>query len=198
MPGTGHSTHPGDLSDVAVVDSVAADIVRHHETVDAVVHCAGGLIGRDGAALASLEEQLVDTFRSNVLTAALLTEALGPYLGDQRGRIVVISSIAALRGGGGAYSAAKAALHGWAFDAARELGRRGITVNVVAPGYTTGTEFFGGGMSEERHRRLVEETMLGRAGEPEDVAATVEFLVSPEAKHLTAQVIQVNGGAHPG
>lgn len=198
LPGTGHSTHPGDLSDAAVIDSVAADIVRNHEKVDAVVHCAGGLIGRDGDTLASLETQLVNTFRSNVLTSALLTEALAPHLRDQRGRVVVISSIAALRGGGGAYSAAKAALHGWAFDAARRLGNRGITVNVVAPGYTAGTEFFGAGVSEERQQRLVEETLVGRAGEPEDVAATIEFLVSAEARHLTAQVIQVNGGALPG
>lgn len=198
LPEAGHSTHPGDLSDPAVAERVAAEVVSSHETLDAVIHCAGGLIDRSEDSLASLEEELVGAFRSNVLTAALLTEALGPHLRDQRGRVVVVSSIAALRGGGGAYSVAKAALHGWAFDAARMLGRRGITVNVVAPGYTTGTEFFRQGVSEERHRRLVGETMLGRAGQPEDVAATIEFLVSAEARHLTAQVIQVNGGALPG
>lgn len=198
LAGSGHTAHPGNLSVVADVRTVAEGIADHHGSVDALVHCAGGLVSRADDSLASVEGEMVDTFRSNVLTAALLTEALQPYLRDGRGRVVATSSIAALRGGGGAYSTAKAALHGWAVDQARRLGERGITVNVVAPGYTTGTEFFGAGVSDERHRRLVDETMVGRAGQPVDVAATVAFLVSTEAQHLTAQVIQVNGGALPG
>ena len=83
-------------------------------------------------------------------------------------------------------------------DLARRLGHRGITVNVVAPGYIEDTDFFGGGMSEERRGQLVAETSTGRAGEPGDVAATLHWLASPAAGHITSQIIQVNGGAERG
>jgi NAD(P)-dependent dehydrogenase (short-subunit alcohol dehydrogenase family) len=73
-------------------------------------------------------------------------------------------SIAALRAGGGSYTAAKAAIIGWTYDLAKSLGKEGITVNLVAHGYVTRTEFFGNAMTPERNQRLVSETMDGKRG----------------------------------
>ena len=124
-----------------------------------------------------------------------MTTELLPNLKRPGGRIINMISIAALRGGGGSYSAAKAAIIAWTFDLAKALGREGITVNAIAPGYITGTEFFGKAMTSERHQRLVSETLDGRPGTPSDVAAMVYFLSSDEASHISGQIAQVNGGA---
>ena len=132
---------------------------------------------------------------SSVLTAVLLTTALEPSLRRPGGRIVTISSIAAIRGGGESYSAAKAALIGWTFQLASTLGPEGVTANVVAPGFIEGTEFFGATMTDERRDRLIAETKVQRAGRPEDVAAAVRYLASPEAGFVTGHVLHVNGGA---
>jgi 3-oxoacyl-[acyl-carrier protein] reductase len=108
---------------------------------------------------------------------------------------VNVSSIAALRPGGDSYGAAKAGIIAWTYSLAGELGPRGITVNAVAPGYVEQTEFFGDGIPDERRQRLVAETLDGRPGRSDDVAAAVRYLASTGAGHVTAQVLQVNGGA---
>jgi 3-oxoacyl-[acyl-carrier protein] reductase len=115
--------------------------------------------------------------------------------GRKGGHIINVSSIAALAGGGDSYSAAKAAILGWTLDLATRLGPDGIRVNAVVPGYVTGTEFFGERMTPERHQRLVDRTLLGRPGTPEDIAGSVFFLASPDAAYVTGQFLQVNGGA---
>lgn len=74
----------------------------------------------------------------------------------------------------------------------------GITANAVSPGLTLGSEFFRDGLTDARRERLAAETRTGRAGTTEDVAATVMFLASPAARHLTGQVIHVNGGSYLG
>jgi 3-oxoacyl-[acyl-carrier protein] reductase len=138
-------------------------------------------------------------FRLNLLSAALLTEALKDRLAEPGGRVLFVSSIAAYRGSGsGAYGAAKAGLHPYAHDLARELGPRGITVNVVAPGYIEDTEFFGPAIDPARRARLVADTANGRAGTPGDIAGTLHWLASPGAGHVTSQIVQVNGGAERG
>jgi 3-oxoacyl-[acyl-carrier protein] reductase len=85
-----------------------------------------------------------------------------------------------------------------AAELAGEFGSRGITANVVSPGLTLGSEFFRGRLTDERQARLVGETKTGRPGTTADIAATVTFLASPAAGHVTGQVIYVNGGAYLG
>lgn len=93
------------------------------------------------------------------------------------------------------YGAAKAALHPYVVALARELGPEGITVNAVAPGLINDTPFFGEPMNDARLRAHTAETATGRIDVPRDVSQTLRWLASEDAGHITAQVIQVNGGA---
>jgi 3-oxoacyl-[acyl-carrier protein] reductase len=187
--------YPADLIKPDVVLSTSKAIISRHPVIDVLVNNAGGVDRQPTHTLEELAESWLRDFRSNVVTAVMLTEALLPNLRRPGGRIVNMSSIAALRGGGGSYTAAKAAVIGWTYDLARALGKEGITANAVAPGYVTGTEFFGNSMTPERHQRLVSETLDGKPGTPDDVAAAVLFLASEQGSHITGQIIQVNGGA---
>lgn len=199
----GALTHAADLSEPDQVRRAARFVAQELGTVDVLVHAAYGAgyraACRERRPLDRVAHDWTAAFRQNVLTAALLTEALKDRLAAPGGRVLFISSIAAYRGSGsGAYAAAKAGLHPYAHDLARQLGPRGITVNVVAPGYVEDTEFFGDSMDEERRARLIAETLNGRPGIPGDVAATLHWLASPGAAHVTSQIIQVNGGAERG
>ncbi|MFB7500931.1 SDR family NAD(P)-dependent oxidoreductase [Streptomyces sp. NPDC056161] len=200
----GALTYAVDLADPAGVRGVARFVAEEFGTVDVLVHSAGGNGLREPEAPADDPLQAVAhnwsvNFRINTLTAVLLTEALAERLAEPGGRVLFLSSIAAYRGSGtGAYAAAKAALHPYAHDLARRLGPRGITVNVVAPGYVEDTEFFGDALGERRREQLIAETSTGRAGTPGDIAATLHWLASPGAGHITSQIIQVNGGAERG
>ncbi|MFC9130353.1 SDR family NAD(P)-dependent oxidoreductase [Streptomyces sp. NPDC057099] len=200
----GASTYAADLAEPGDVRGVAGFVAREFGAVDVLVHSAGGngLLEPEAGSddpLEALAHSWSVNFRLNLLTSVLLTEALKPRLAEPGGRVLFLGSIAAYRGSGsGAYGAAKAGLHPYAHDLARELGPRGITVNVVAPGYIEDTEFFGSAMAEERRERLIAETSNGRAGTPGDVAETLHWLASSGAGHVTSQIIQVNGGAERG
>ncbi|MER6694563.1 SDR family NAD(P)-dependent oxidoreductase, partial [Streptomyces minutiscleroticus] len=200
----GALTLAADLSDVGAVRRVRAFVAEELGTVDVLVHSAGGAgqrvpgpVSDDPLDVAA--HSWTENFRLNTLTAVLLTEALRDRLASPGGRVLFLSSIAAYRGSGsGSYGGSKAALHPYAFELARDLGPRGVTVNVVAPGYVEDTGFFGGAVDAARRERLIGETSTGRAGTPGDVAATLHWLASHGAGHITAQVIQVNGGAERG
>jgi 3-oxoacyl-[acyl-carrier protein] reductase len=196
--------YAADLSKPSGVRGVERFVAAELGTVDVLIHSAGGAghleptVDSDEPLDLVLHDWALN-FGLNTLTAVLLTEALQDRLADPGGRVLFLSSIAAYRGSGsGAYAASKAALHPYAFHLARRLGPRGVTVNLVAPGYVEDTEFFGGTMAEERRAQLVAETCTGRVGTPGDVASTLHWLASPGAGHITAQVIQVNGGAELG
>lgn len=134
---------------------------------------------------------------ANVLSAVLVTAALQPRLAAG-GAVVNISSIAAHRGGSGSYGAAKAAVEAWNLTLAQELGKDQITANVIAPGYIEATDFFRGRMTPQRRAALLAQTANGRVGTPADIAETVLFLASPAARHITGQILHVNGGALAG
>ncbi|MFF5053628.1 SDR family NAD(P)-dependent oxidoreductase [Micromonospora sp. NPDC000663] len=182
-----------DLTDPEQFDAVLAAV--GDRPVDVVVNNAGGYLGGDTGTLVGTAAHWRANLDANVLTAVLLTEALRPALRRPGGRVILISSIAAQRGGGGPYSAAKAALHGWAYDLAAQLGPEQITVNVVSPGYVAETEFFGDRMTAEGHAKRVAATLVGRAGLPGDIAEAVRYLASPGAGYVTGQVLGVNGGS---
>jgi 3-oxoacyl-[acyl-carrier protein] reductase len=187
-----------DATDPAAIEAALPELP---ERVDVLVNNAGGNVGRrrpppaDGD-LTGLRELWLSQLEANVLSAVLVTAALTPRLA-QDGRVVLVGSIAGARGNG-SYGAAKAAVHTLAADLAATLGGRGITVNAVAPGLVEETEFFGGSLTEERRKLMISQTRNGRAAKPADVAATIAFLTSPAAGHITAQVIHVNGGAFLG
>ncbi|HLS74205.1 MAG TPA: SDR family oxidoreductase [Actinomycetaceae bacterium] len=164
--------------------------------VDVVVNNAGGFAGTapgpgaDAAVHAAywhanLQRNLVGP----ALTVTLLEDRIRPG-----GAVVSIGSIGA-EYAGNPYSVAKAALAAWNAGLSARLGPRGVTANVVAAGFVDGTGLFGGRMSEDRRTSLIARTHTGRAGTPADVAATVRFLASPAARHLTGQCLHVNGGA---
>jgi 3-oxoacyl-[acyl-carrier protein] reductase len=187
-----------DAADPQAVTAAAAGLP---DRVDVVVNNAGGNTDFDrppapDGDLPALAASWRANLDANLLSAVLVTAAVGPRLPDG-GRVVSVGSIAA-RNGAGSYGAAKAALEAWTASLAAELGPRGITANVVAPGLTLDTEFFRDRLTAERTQRLIAATMVGRAGTPTDVAATVFFLASPQAQHLTGQVLHVNGGAYLG
>ena len=162
-----------------------------------LVAAAGGLSpsGSSAGGLARVRDDWQASFESNVLTAALLTEALRGALERDGGRVVLLSSVAALRGsGGGPYGAMKAALHGLMYDLARELGGHGGTANVVAPGFVPDTEFWAGRLTPESRRQRASQTLTGRAGSPAEVASLIAWLLGPDGGWVTGQVLSPNGG----
>lgn len=198
LPGKA-SVHQADLTDPKQVSAAAEEIKAMYGTVDALINCAGA---RPDRVLTSMDFEDTVTLwdeqvQLNLSAAAYTSFAFAPFLRRDGGRIINISSIAAVTGGrrpgSTAYAAAKAGVHGLTLGLSRELAGQGITVNTVAPGFIADTEFTGA-WGPEITDPLVAETPAGRPGTVHDVAFVVAFLTAPQASFITGANLGVNGG----
>ncbi len=184
-----------DLREPVEVAAAAARIADGTGTIDVMVNNAGGnSAAHPRTDLEGVREDWRINFEGNVLPAVLLTHVLLPRVRRPGGRIITIGSIAAFRGPA-TYGGAKAALHPWSAELAVALAPEGISVNVVAPGYVTGTEFYGDRMSPELHEDRCRRAPAGRGAHPAEIAALVHYLAGADAGFMTGQILQVNGGA---
>jgi 3-oxoacyl-[acyl-carrier protein] reductase len=180
-----------DLSDPAAARGLVA--AAGDGGVDVLVNNAG--ITRDGLLLRMRDADFADVLEVDLVAAFRCTrEALRGMLRRRWGRVVSISSVVGLLGNPGQanYAAAKAGLIGLTLSVAREVADRGITANVVAPGYIPSK--LTDAMGEEAKRATLGAIPAGRLGTPEEVAAAVAFLASEEAAYITGQVLAVDGG----
>jgi 3-oxoacyl-[acyl-carrier protein] reductase len=162
---------------------------------DILVNNAG--VNWDGVLWKMSEEQWDSVIEVNLKGYFNFLRASVPHFKEEkRGVIVNVTSINGLRGkfGQSNYAASKAGIVGLTKSAARELGKYGIRVNAVAPGLIE-TEMVSA-MPEKAKNKSLEEIVLGRLGQPEDVAEVIAFLVSDMAKHVTGEVIKVDGGQY--
>ena len=182
-----------DATDPTAVEAFAQEL----GDVAVLVNNAGGNTDFDHSSPTGLAELAAAWRRnldSNLISAVLMTEGLLPKMG--RGSSVIsIGSIAADKGAG-SYGAAKAGLASWNIDLARRVGERGITANIVSPGFIGDTEFFRDVLDDAARQSLVSAAITGRAGTPDDIANIVAFLASDESRQITAQTFAVNGGEH--
>lgn len=184
-----------DVAEPAAVEAVVADIEAREGPVTILVNNAG--ITRDGLLLRMKPEDWDLVVNTNLASVFRLSKrVLRGMMKARRGRIISIASIAALIGNPGQsnYSAAKAGIIGFSRSLASEVGSRGITVNVVAPGFidTDMTR----SLSDEQRQALAAQIPLGRLGSVEDVAAATLFLASPQAAWITGETLNVNGGMY--
>lgn len=184
-----------DLQNPESIKEAFGRALKTKGRVDVLVNNAG--ITRDGLAMRMKPADWDAVLRTNLDGAFLAIQQVLPGMVRNRwGRIINISSIVGQAGSAGQvnYAASKAGLIGMTKSLAQEIGSRGITVNVVAPGFI-GTDMTKD-LPEERKRRILESIPLERIGTPEDVAAAVRFLASEEAGYITGHVLAVNGGMY--
>ncbi|MCM1967810.1 beta-ketoacyl-ACP reductase [Streptomyces sp. G1] len=186
-----------DVTDQAAVDKAFEEVEAQHGPVEVLVANAG--ITRDQLLMRMSEEDFLSVLDANLGGAFRVAKrASRGMLRKRAGRIITISSAVALRGEAGQsnYAASKAGLIGFTRSLARELGSRGITCNVVAPGLTDTA--MAAALASERQAAMIEQIPLRRLGQPEEIAAAVHFLASDAAAYVTGAVLPVDGGAAMG
>ncbi len=190
----GHCTlAQADVADSTAAAAMVRSVLEQHKQVDILVNNAG--LTRDSLLLTMKEDDWHTVIQTNLNSMYYVTKpVLRGMLRRKTGRIINITSVVGLLGQSGQanYAASKAGILGFTKSLAREVGRRGITVNAVAPGFvpTALTAV----LAPDHMDQIVAQTPLGRMGTPEDVAHAVVFLASPQAAFITGQTLSVDGG----
>ncbi|MCA8955443.1 MAG: 3-oxoacyl-[acyl-carrier-protein] reductase [Planctomycetes bacterium] len=182
-----------DVGDEASVAQLAETVEREFGALAAVVNNAG--VTRDGLVLRMSTDDFDSVLATNLRGSFLVTRAFARGMTKARaGRIVNVGSVVGVVGNAGQanYAASKAGLIGMTKAMAKEFGGRGVTVNLVAPGFIT-TDMTAK-LSGEIQKGILQTIPLGHFGEPKDVAAAVRFLCSDAASYITGQVLMVDGG----
>lgn len=182
-----------DVADSAAVEAMVAAVAKEFGTIDILVNNAG--ITRDTLLMRMKDEDFAKVLDTNLKGVFYCTKAVSKLMMKKRaGRIVNMASVIGLVGNAGQanYAAAKAGVIGFSKSVAKELASRGITVNVVAPGFI-GTDMTAD-LPETVKEKALADIPLGKMGEPEDVANAVLFLASDQASYITGQVVNVDGG----
>ena len=182
-----------DVADSTAVDAMIKAVIEAFGQIDILVNNAG--ITRDGLLMRMKEEDWDAVINTNLKGIFHCTKAVSKLMMKKRyGRIVNMASVVGLIGNAGQsnYAAAKAGVIGFSKSMARELASRGITVNMVAPGFidTDMTAV----LPDKVREAMVADIPLGKIGTPENVADAVVFLVSDQASYITGQTINVDGG----
>jgi len=183
----------GDAANSSAAEQAVHDVLNRWETLDVLVNNAG--ITRDGLMLRSTEEDWDAVLDTNLKSVYNFCKAVyRPMMKQRFGRIINMSSVVGVMGNPGQtnYAASKAGIIGLSKSLAKELARRGITVNVVAPGYvkTDMTDDLPKAAQEAMQKAIP----VGKPAAPEDIAAAVLFLASDAASYITGHVLHVDGG----
>lgn len=186
-----------DVTSQENIDAVLKAITEEFAAPSILVNNAG--ITRDNLLMRMKDDDWDAIMETNLKSVFRMSKAcVRPMTKARKGRIISIASVVALMGNAGQtnYSAAKAGMIGFSKSLARELGPRGITVNTVAPGFidTDMTK----ALADEHKQVLLNQIPLNRLGQPEEIAAAVAFLASPEAAYISGETINVNGGMYMG
>ncbi|KAA6208398.1 3-oxoacyl-ACP reductase FabG [Avibacterium paragallinarum] len=184
-----------NVADQQSIEAVLAQIKAEFGDIDILVNNAG--ITRDNLLMRMKEEEWFDILQTNLTSVFHLSKAmLRSMMKKRAGRIITIGSVVGSMGNPGQanYCAAKAGLIGFSKALAKEVASRGITVNVVAPGFiaTDMTE----ALTEEQKAATLANVPAGRLGEPKDIAKAVAFLASDDAGYITGTTLHVNGGMY--
>ena len=184
---------PFDLADLEGIAGLVKRVRKEFGPIYGLVNNAG--TSAEGTLAMMPISQIEQVLRLNTLSPMVMSKSVvRSMMADGGGRIVNIASVVAFTGYSGlaAYSASKASLVGFTRSLAREVGKLGITVNAIAPGFVD-TEMTQS-MTDEQREQIVRRSALKRLVEVEDVAATVDFLLSEGAKSITGTVITVDAG----
>jgi 3-oxoacyl-[acyl-carrier protein] reductase len=182
-----------DISDAAAFAKAIEEVAEQHGRLDILVNNAG--ITKDGLVLRMSDADWADVVQTNLTSAFVAVRAAARAMMKNRfGRIVNISSTSGVVGNAGQanYAAAKAGLAGFSKSIARELGGKGVTCNVIAPGFIE-TDMTAN-LPQQVKDGVMQMTVVKRFGAPDDIAAAVAYVTSDEAGFLTGQVICVDGG----